>query len=447
MIGRTAIVAAVAALSVATVTAARNWPSFRGPGAAGVSDSGAVPLAWDVPRGDNLRWRTPLPGSSHASPIIWGGHVYAISARPVRGDDLPDTTAQSAQGVTFARSTPRHVWTLHALELSTGRVVWERRAHEGTPIHARHVRGTYANATPATDGRYIVAVLGNEGVFCFDMNGTLRWRREMPPPKPDASLDPASSPIIFEHLAIVQADMAGGGYLAAYELETGREAWRAARQEHLTWSTPVVVTHGGRSELVANSGRWIRGYDPRTGKELWRLDNRAEGAWDRVSSPFAAEGLIVVAGGGGTRPIFALRPGHTGDLTPAAGDRSSRALAWTTERGSPYLPTPLAYQGLLYVLADNGVLTTYDMTDGSQVYVQRVAAGVPFQSSAIAAAGRIYLTSSDGEVYVVRAGRTYELLRKNPVGEPCFATPAIAGNLLVLRTVSGVLAVGGSPGH
>jgi outer membrane protein assembly factor BamB len=422
-------------------TSAANWPSFRGPSAAGVSASATVPAAWNVPRGERVKWRTALPGNSHASPIVWENRVYAISARAASGEDRLDTSQQSAQGVTFAEPV-RQVWTLYAVDLATGRMLWERRAHEGTPIHARHVRGTYANATPATNGRHIVATLGNEGLFCFDMNGTLRWRREMPPPKPDASLDPAASPIIFENLAIVQVDMAGQGYIAAYELESGREAWRVVRQEHMTWSTPVVVTHDGRPELVANSSRWVRGYNPRTGAELWRLDNRAEGAWDRVATPFFADGLIVVAGGGGTRPIYAVRPGQQGDITPSGATRTNGAIAWVTERGSPYLPTPVAYQGLLYVLADNGVLTVYDMKDGAQVYVHRVASGVSFQSSPVAAAGRVYVASGDGDVYVIKAGRAFELLHQNPVGEPIFATPAIADGRLILRTISGLLAIG-----
>ena len=386
-----------------------------------------MPTSWDVPAKRNVRWRTSIPGLSHASPIVWDNRIYVVSARPVEGDSALDLRAE---GVVFAKDVTRHAWTLYALDRASGRILWERRAHEGTPVHARHVKGTYANATPATNGRYIVAVFGHEGLFCFDMDGRLRWRRELPVAKPDGSLDPASSPIIFERFAIVQVDVTPEGFVAAYDLETGREAWRTTRREGMTWSTPTVLERNGRAELVVNSPRWIRGYDARNGQELWQLDNRTDGPWDRVASPFAAGELVIVAGGGGTRPIFALRPNGRGDV------------AWKTERGSPYLPTPLAYQGLLYSVADNGVLSVYDLSDGSQIYQRRVTTGATFSASPVAAGGRVYLTSVEGDVFVIRAGRSYQLDATNRVGEVCMATPALTDRLVVLRTASAVYGLG-----
>jgi len=420
-------VAALLSALLSSTLAASSWPSFRGPGATGVSDARALPISWDVPAKRNVKWRTSIPGLSHASPIVWGDRIYVVSARALEGDSALD---MGAEGVVFAKDATRHAWMLYALDRATGRILWERRAHEGTPRHARHVKGTYANATPATNGRFIVAVFGHEGLFCFDMEGRLQWRRELPVAKADGSLDPASSPIIFDQVAIVQVDVAPEGFIAAYDLETGRERWRTARHEGMTWSTPTVLERDGRAELVVNSPRWIRGYDARTGKQLWELDNRTDGAWDRVATPFGAGELVIVAGGGGTRPIYALRPNGRGEV------------AWKTERGSPYLPTPIAYQGLLYSLADNGVLSVYDLKDGAQLYQRRIITGATFSASPVAAAGRVYLTSIEGDVFVLRAGRSFLLESTNPVGEVCMATPALTEGLVVLRTASAVYGLG-----
>ena len=432
---------AAAVLGCALNASAQHWPAFRGTHARGVSDA-STPVSWDAPKGTGIRWHVPIPGLSHASPIVWGDRVYVLSA--VGEGSTLDRTEAGANGVVFATDTVTHAWTLRCLDAATGAARWSRMVHTGTPRQPRHVRGTYANATPATNGRVIVASLGNEGLFGFDMDGNRLWRVEMPPPRPDASLDPASSPVIADDVVIVQNDWQQGGFAAAYDLATGREAWRIARNEGLAWSTPGLWTAGGATQVIFNSARWIRAHDAATGREIWRLNNAVEAPWDRVPTPVPSGELLLVGGGGAQGPLLAVRSGGEGELTAEAG--ASAPLAWRVDRGAPYLPTPLVYRGLVYAVADNGVMSVYRESDGSLVHRTRIATDAgTISASPIAAGGRIYVSSQDGDIFVVSAGETFDLLARNPMGEPLYATPAVAGDLLIVRTAAGVYGIGAPP--
>ena len=426
-----------AAVVCLALNASAQWPAFRGEHARGISTA-SPPVTWDGTKGDGVRWHVPIPGLSHASPIVWDNRVYVLSAVAAGS-----TLDRSAEGVVFATDTVAHEWRLYCLDMTNGAVLWTRTAHTGAPKQARHVRGTYANATPATNGRVIVASLGNEGLFGFDMAGTRLWHVAMAPPQPDASLDPASSPVIAGDVVIVQNDWKHGGFAAAYELATGRERWRIARNEGLAWSTPGLWPKGdGTTQVVFNSARWIRAHDAATGREIWRLNNAVDSPWDRVPTPVPFGDLLLVGGGGAQGPLLAVRSAAAGELQP---DPSSTApIAWRVERGAPYLPTPLVYQGLVYAVADNGVMSVYRERDGSLVHRTRVAADAgTISASPIAAGGRVYVSSQDGDIFVMGAGETFSLLARNRMGEPIFATPAIAGRLLIVRTAAGVYGLGG----
>lgn len=432
------LLAALAAVALATapVLDSANWPGFRGTDARGIA-GGTPPVTWDATSGAGIRWHAAIPGISHASPIVWNGRVYVITA-VAEGSSL-DLSSATAGAVVFATDTVEHEWRLYCLDASTGAVQWWRAVHTGTPRQARHARGTYANATPATNGSVIVASLGNEGLFAFDMEGTLRWRVEMAPPQPDASLDPASSPVIVGAVAIVQNDWRQGAFAAAYDLESGREVWRVARNEGLAWSTPGVWTpSSGPAQVVFNSARWIRGHDASTGDELWRLNNSIESPWDRVPTPVPSGDRLLVGGGGPQGPLMALIAGARGELTPDGAH-----VAWRADRGAPYLPTPLVYEGLVYAVADNGVLSVYRLADGTLAYRTRLATDSgTISASPVAAGGHVYFASQDGDMFVLRAGETFALASRNPMGGAIFASPAIANNLIIVRTTTGVYAAG-----
>ena len=405
--------------------------------AAGTS---VTPIQWRLSPDTGIAWKTPIPGLAHSSPIVWGDRVYLTTAVAAEGKPRIVLGDVSKSGIDPATDTGRHAWRLIAIDKASGKIAWDKVAHEGTPRMKRHVKASHASATPATDGRTIVALMGSEGLFAFDMNGNQKWRAELGVmdvglvDDPGMQWGPASSPVIFGNMVLVQNDRHKNSFLAAYDLATGKELWRTAHEEYPSWATPAVIRAGARTEIVTNSGQYIRGFDPATGKELWRLsDTRTQ---VKVPTPIAAGDLVIVTGGypPGGRPIYAIRPGGTGEL-------SEKALAWKTERGAPYTGTPIMYNGLLYALTDNGILSAYEPKTGERIYQQRVASGSGFSASPIAAGGRLYLASEDGDVYVVKAGRTYELLATNPMGESLMATPAISGNTIFIRTLTSLVAV------
>lgn len=426
--------------AVAQAGAQSNWPAFRGANAAGVATS-TVPISWDVAASRNVAWKTAVPGLAHSSPIVWGDRIYVTTAVAASGRAGVKTGDGQKLGIDSATDTGPHTWRLIAIDRASGKVVWDRAAHQGTPRMKRHVKASHASATPATDGRSIVALLGSEGLFCFDMEGKQKWRVDLGVmdvglvDDPSYQWGPASSPVILDDRVIVQNDRHKDAFLAAYDLASGKELWRTAHDEYPSWATPVVVRTGGRTEIVTNAGKHIRGFDPASGRELWRLSD--DNTQVKVPTPIVAGDLVIVTGGypAGGRPIYAIKPGGAGTLTKSA-------LAWQTERGSPYTSTPLVRDGILYVCTDNGILSAYDAKTGERFYQQRVSAeAAGFSASPIAAGDRLYLASEEGDVFVVQAGRAFKLLATNRMGEITMATPAVAGNMLVVRTQSQLVGI------
>jgi len=429
-------------LSVSVSAAAQNWPAFRGEQAAGVG-SKAVPTQWDIARGINVAWKADIPGLGLSSPIAWGNRIYVTTAVPERGRAELDAK-NSNDKVAHANDQVPHQWRLYAIERTTGKIAWSAVANQGMPPAKRHVKSSYANPTPATDGKTIVAAFADGTLAAFSMNGKLLWKHTYTVPAKtaaDAINDITTSPVIYQNLVIHQHDFEPEGYLAAYDLRTGKEVWKVTRDEKFTWSTPSILKVGGREILVTNSWRNARAHDPRTGKELWIIRAR-KGSFDRGPAPLQAGDLTIIAGGGPEQPVYAIKSSASGELANAADQPLSEHIAWTTERGSPYIPTPIIVGQNLYVLADNGILRAYDTRDGKRLYQQRISetAG-SFSASPVAAGGNLYLASDDGEVFVVRGGDRFELLATNPMNEALLASPAIANGMLVLRTPSAVYGI------
>lgn len=418
-----------------------RWPSFRGIDATGVADTGNPPATWNIEDGQNVAWSTPIPGLGHSSPIVWGDRVFVTSAvmvdEPARpatpaGNAKPAATGNPLEAPVTDNDTP-HAWRLYCLDRRNGRVLWERTAHQGIPRIKRHPKTTHASATPATDGVHVVAMMGSQGLYAYDFDGRLLWKQDLGAldvglvEDPTDQWGPASSPIIHDGHVIVQNDRQTDSFVAAFDVETGKELWRVGRDELPAWSTPVVHP-GAEPRLITNSPRFIRGHDPATGRELWRVAADAE---VKVVTPVIAGDLIIVTGGWplGGQPIFGIQA--------ATGE-----VVWKLERGSTYTTTPLVYQDILYIVGDNGVLAAYEVKSGERLYQRRIARDAGgFSASPVAAAGRLYFTSEDGVVYVARAGKTFELLARNDMPEMCLATPAITGDMLIVRTRGHVYAL------
>jgi outer membrane protein assembly factor BamB len=443
--GRLKIVIAGFVAALATPLDAQYWPSFRGPQAAGVLDGSNPPTAWDVAHGQHVAWKTPIPGLAHSSPAVWGDRVFVTTAVSETGD-APLLRGYSTSGQPAPDQVP-HAWRLYCLDRRTGRVLWERTAHQGVPQTKRHMKSTHASATPATDGRIVVTFFGSEGLFAFDFDGKLVWRRDLGVldtgslQYPERQWGVASSPVIDESRVIVQCDLQSGSFLAAFDIATGRPLWRARRDEIPSWASPVIYEESGRRIVVTNAGRFVRGYDARSGEEVWRLANTSDIA---VPTPIVADRLIVVMSGyQPAKPIYVIRTTASGDVSLQDGKTTNAHVAWSRARGGSYVPTPLIYRRLLYVLSTNGVLTCYELHTGRILYERRVAdKGGAYSASPVAADGRLYLASEDGEVHVIKAGEPYELVSTNTVGEMLMATPALADGMLIVRGLQHVFAFG-----
>ena len=432
------------AMATAPRAAPLPWPSFRGANAAGVADGQGVVADWDAATGANIRWKTPIPGLATSSPIVWGDRVIVITA----ASDEDTSFRTGLYGDTKpVDSLPTHNYRVYALDRATGTIAWQRDAFVGTPVTKRHTKSSQANSTPVTNGRQIVAVFGSIGLMvCYDMTGTLLWKKAIGVLDSGWFLDPSyqwghsSSPIIYRSSVIVQADQTRGSYLAAFDLETGREQWRAARADEVsTWATPTIVSGPKGDELVTN-GTKVRGYDPDTGALLWTLAPNSEIV---IGTPVVHRDLaIVTAGYPPVRPVYAVRAGARGDISLPAGRSTSDAIAWSHDRDGTYISSPIVYRDQLYTLNNKGILTAYDADTGAQIYRARVGGGGAFSASPIASDGRLFMASEDGDVFVVQAGPEYVELAKHPMNEVIMASPAISDGLLIIRTLGHVWAIG-----
>ena len=430
--------------TVAPRSAPKPWPAFRGANASGSADGQGAVADWDVATGRNVRWKVRIPGLATSSPIIWGNRIIVAAA----ASDADTSFRTGLYGdVKPVDDASRHSFRVYALDHKSGKILWDREVYSGVPATKRHTKSSQANSTPVTDGRHIVTVFGAAGlIVCHDMDGTLLWKKDIGAIDSGWFLDASyqwghsSSPIIYKSSVIVQADHSKGSFLASFDLATGRELWRTARADEVsTWATPTVLTAVGGDELVTN-GTKVRGYDPRTGALLWTLSPNSEIA---IGTPVVDDNVAyVTAGYPPVRPVYAVKAGARGDISLPPGQTSSSAIAWSHDRDGTYISTPIVYRGQLYTLNNNGILTAYDAQTGERIYRARVGGGGAFSASPVAADGRLYIASEDGDVFVVKTGREYLEERKITMGEVTMATPAISDGLIVVRTLHHVWAIG-----
>jgi outer membrane protein assembly factor BamB len=431
------------------------WPAFRGVGASGVADDPRTPTEWDVASGTNIRWKTPIPGLAHSSPVVWGDRVFVTTAIAANEDALTFRHGAAAGSNVDAinRSTKDDVpysWRVYALDRQTGKNLWERVAHEGVPRTQRHVSQSQANSTPATDGSHVVAWFGSEGVYCYSVDGKLLWQRDLGPLTSGYAVDPsyvwntASSPVIYKKVLILQVDLIKDSYIAALDIDTGKDVWRTPRDDAPSWSTPLVYEGPERTEIVTLAPNYARGYDPDTGKELWRLGKHSIYA---VPTPIAGPRLFLITSGSGNsvQPIYAIRPGASGNITLKDDEDSNQFVAWSKSRGGAFIPTPILYDDLLYVCSEGGIIAAYKADTGERVYQQRLTRGGSYSASPVAAGGKLYFANEDGDVIVVKAGPTFERLAQNSMGELIMTTPAIAQGMLIFRTQHNLIGVAQSP--
>ena len=423
-----------------------DWPQFRGVRASGVADGFGAPVRWNGETGENVLWKTPIPGLGHSSPILWGDLVCVTTADSGQAAELKVGLYGDIEPVA---NEGAQRWEVRCLDKTSGAERWTATAHRGVPAIPRHPKATHANSTLATDGTHLVAMFGSEGLYAYDLEtGRELWTVDLGVLEsgffraPTALWGFAASPVIHDGLVVIQADVLHGSFLAAFDVSTGDEIWRTERDDVPTWSTPTVHEVDGRAQIVVNGYRHIGGYDLATGRELWRMTG---GGDIPTPTPVVADGLIFITNSHGQEaPIFAINEGASGDITPVAGAFSNDHLVWSRRRDGAYMQTPIVYGDLLYNCRTNGVLSVYETRTGRRLYQERVAGGGSgFTASPIAADGKVYFSSEDGSVYVLKAGPELEVLSENPMGETLLATPALSEGVMYIRTRGHLVAVGG----
>jgi outer membrane protein assembly factor BamB len=398
-----------------------------------------------VEEGVNVRWKTRIPGLGHASPIVWDERVFLTSAVS-RGAESALRIGVYSEDADHPEEVV-HDFRVYCLDRRSGEIIWEQTAHSGVPQVRRHIKSSHANCTPATDGKHVVAFFGSEGLYCYAVSGELLWKQDLGYLDAGAFYAPqtqwafGSSPIIYEKLVIVQCDVNNQSFIAAYNMSDGKRVWYTLRDEVPSWGTPTIHSSEGRTQVIVNGYKHVGGYDALTGQELWRLQSSSG---IPIPTPFVAHDLIFITSGFGSRsPIFAVRTAARGDISLAENARANEYIAWSKPRRGSYIPTPIVYGDYLYIANEKGILSCYKATSGEEVYRTRVAGEIAaYSASPIAADGKVYFTSEEGDIHVVRAGPEYDLLATNPMGEACLATPAVAHGMIVVRTQHHLFGIG-----
>lgn len=421
-----------------------DWPQYRGPAASGVDTSHDLPTSWDVTTGANVRWHAPIPGLAHSSPIVAGNRIYVATAVSPKEAELK---VGLYGDIDSANDGEAQDWRLLALDRDTGKILWNTLALHAVPKVQRHTKASHCNSTPATDGKHIVAILGSEGIFCCDTHGKLLWKKDLGPmdsgyyAAPSSQWGFASSPIIHEGKVIVLCDVRKGSFIAALDIRDGHELWRTPRKDVPTWGTPALVQAGERQQVVANGWHETAGYDFATGAKLWTLDG---GGDIPVPTPVFAHGLIYLSSAHGSwRPMRAIRPEATGDITPSDPGQTNASIPWAHGRRGNYMQTPIIVGDLLFACNDFGILTCFDAKTGNVHFSERLSRrGQGFTASPVSDGRHLYFTSEVGNVFIVAAEPKLRIIGVHPLPETCMATPAIADGMLLFRTRHHLIAIG-----
>lgn len=427
-------------LATQSSSAKSDWPQWRGNGL-GVSADAKVPLDWSATNG--VLWRTALPGRGHSSPVILDGRIYLTT--DVEGEAIPgvkpvkhvlndeDFKHPEAFGADL-----RHELRVLCLDAKSGKLLWNQLAYAGPAFDDRHRKGSYAALTIAAEADRVFAFFGSEGLYCFDTKGALMWSNSVGG-LATLGMGSGASPVLGTKTVIVQCDQDNGdnSFIAGFDKKTGKQLWRMPRKVSVSWATPIVVTAGGREQVIASGMEKIVAYDTATGEEVWSHEGLENNA---VPSPVANDKVAYLVSGYPKKRVLAIALGSKGDLT------GSTNVLWKYDKGAGYVPSPLLLDADLYLMTDSGMLSCLDAATGAVRYdSERLPDSAKFTASPLAVAGHILLTSEAGDTFVLRAGNKHEFVRKNPLGEKVFASLAVADGRLFIRGETNLFCIGGAP--
>jgi outer membrane protein assembly factor BamB len=422
-VSRTRLLIPAVLVAVGSVISAADrdqyWPQWRGPDATGVSKQAKPPLEWSESK--NIRWKKEIPGRGSGTPVIWDNLIFISTAIP---QDASGDAAHAPRG----RATAPHKYVVMALGRKDGRIVWEQVAKEEAPHEATHQEwGTWASPSVVTDGQHVIASFESRGIYAFDMNGTPIWQKDLGDKTMRNQFGEGTSPVLHANTLVVVWDHQAGSFIVAIDKRTGEERWRVARDEIDSWATPLVVDVGGRSQVVTSGMKQVRSYDLESGKLLWY---GAGTTMNPIPSPVAADGLVFLTAGFRGNNLKAVR------IADAKDDiTNTPALVWTLDRDTPYVPSPLLYDGILYFLKSNSaILSAFDAQTGKPHYqATRIEGLQNVFASPVGAAGRIYIPSQEGVTVVLKHGPAVEQLALNKLDDGFNASPALVDGELYLR--------------
>ena len=405
----------------------RNWPQWRGPLGTGEAPHGNPPATWSET--ENIRWKVAIPGQGHASPIVWGDRVFVLTAIQTDQALPPKEDAEGDKPDWLDPKEPGHVYKFDiiALDRASGAVLWQRTARTEAPHEGTHQDGSWAPASPITDGERVYAHFGSRGLYCYDMDGELLWSTDLGDMTTRFSFGEGTSPALYGESIVVNWDHEGESFIVALDKRTGQEKWRVARDERTSWATPLIIEHAGQTQVIVNGERRIRSYDLTDGTLIWECGGMTA---NPVPTPVADDGVVYIMSGFRGSALLAIRlDGANGDIT------GSESIAWSHGRDTPYVPSPLLYNGMLYFLKSNdGILSNLDAATGDKHFgPQRLENIEGIYASPVGASDRVYITGRNGTTLVLKPGAAYEILHSNALDDSFNASAAIAGDALFLR--------------
>jgi outer membrane protein assembly factor BamB len=421
----------------------RQWPSYRGYYASGYLDDANLPDSFNIESAYNVKWNIEIPGLGLSCPVIWDERIFITTA--ISDQDKKGYLPGMYGDIEPVEDSSEHIWKVMCFHKNSGKMLWEQESHRGIPKVKRHPKSSHANTSIATDGTHVIAFFGSEGLYCYSADGKLIWKRDFGLIMSawnlveSAEWEFCSSPVIFQDKVLIQADALNQAFVAVLDLYTGKTIWRQERDEIPGWCTPNIYFDGSKPRFVVNGYKHRGAYDLHTGDEIWRMSG---GGDIPVPTPIIWKDLIYFnSAHGGAAPLMAVKNSASGDIAyPESDDSPGDDFAWFYNRQGAYMTSVLVYDGLLYRLRWNGNLSCFDPRTGETIYRETVHP-TSFIASPVAADGKIYMVAENGDLYIVKAGSSYELLKKIPLGEVSLVTPGIAEGMLILRTASRLIAV------
>jgi outer membrane protein assembly factor BamB len=422
----------------------RQWPQYRGFMSSGVLDNAGLPATFDPENMVNIRWKTEIPGLGLSSPVIWGNKIFITTA--ISAADKEGYKPGIYGDISPVQDSSVHDWKVYCIDKYTGKIIWDRTACKGVPKMKRHPKSTHANTSVATDGKYVVAFFGSEGLYCYDMKGNLKWQKNFGLLKSvffmvkSAEWEFASSPVIYKGVLVVQCDVLENSFVAAFDVSSGKELWKTPRDEYPGWCTPNIYTNEGKTYIALNGYKQRAGYDFETGKEVWKMSG---GGDIQIPTPVIGDGLIFFnSAHGRSSPILAVKTNATGDITLKDGETSNNFIKWSLPRGGSYMHTMLLYRDRLYNIDWNGAVLCLDPLTGKEIYKAKLGNSKSFIASPVASDGRIYIVDEGGTVYIIQDGDKFSLLAEVKLNEICMSVPAITDGEIIFRTQKHLIAAG-----